>query len=289
MHLSYKYHIIIELNKLSPMLRAIHFSDFHLNKSNLGDWNYFIKDCLLQELEKINQEQTIDLILLTGDLIDRGGSDFKSISEAFQEFQRNVIVPINTALNFPIERFLVIPGNHDIQKSAEAEWEDLGLRSYFDKPEVVNNFIKNGKEGNYKGFERIKPFKEFESELYKGVSDCQLSCFDSTFRFTIRGKKIGVSCLNSSWRCYDSAKDKGLVLIGDTQIANSFNYIKDCDTKIALIHHPYDWISEIEKTTIHAHLHTNYYVHWSCTRGRNNSADKLRWFTLCKCSSWSID
>lgn len=240
------------------MLRAIHFSDFHLNKSNLDDWKHFIKDSLMQELNALHREQTIDLIFLTGDLIDKGGASFKSIEEAFQVFRKEIIEPITSALDLPIERFLIIPGNHDINKNAETEWEDLGLKKYFDKPEVVNTFIKSAKEGNHKGVERIKAFKEFEGTLYKDVSDCQLSFFDSTFKFTIRGKKIGISCINSSWRCYNSSEDKGSILIGDMQIANSFSFIKECDTKIALVHHPYDWIGEVEKKTIHNHLLTNY-------------------------------
>jgi predicted MPP superfamily phosphohydrolase len=224
----------------------------------LDDWNFFIKDSILKELQEINSETPIDLVLLTGDLIDKGGAEFKTAKEAFVKFKDNVILPITSTLNLPIERFLIIPGNHDLDQKVEPIYVDLGLRTYFDKAETVNDFIKKGKSGTYNGFERVKQFKEFETELYNGVSDCQLSPFDSSFKLNIRKQKVGISCLNSSWRCYDSKADKGLILIGDNQIANSFNYIKDCEVKIALVHHPYDWISEIEKKTIHGHLHTNY-------------------------------
>jgi len=263
------------------MLRIIHFSDFHLNKKALEDWNYFLKNSLLKELKAVNEEKSIDLILLTGDLIDKGGKSFNSIKEAFRLFKENIIDPIIIDLNFPIERFLVVPGNHDLYKNAEEEWEDIGLRAYFNNQDNIQSFIRKGRGGDYKGFERVKPFKEFEKELYFDVVDCQLSCFDSNFIMNINEMKIGISCLNSSWRCYDSTKDKGLVIVGDTQIASANLFLKDCDLKIALIHHPYDWINEVEQKVIHSHLHSHFnlmfigHVHEGDTSLETNFAGSL--------------
>ena len=48
------------------MIRIIHFSGFHLNKKNLEDWNFFIRDSLLNELKRIQEEAPIDMIFLTG-------------------------------------------------------------------------------------------------------------------------------------------------------------------------------------------------------------------------------
>lgn len=263
------------------MLRIIHFSDFHLNKKNLEDWNYFIKDSLLNELTRVQGEAPIDLIFLTGDLVDKGGKDFESIDEAFEEFQKNIIVPILSRVQLPIERFLIIPGNHDLDQKADKEFTDIGLRSYFDSEDKIQSFIRSGKSGDFDGFARIKPFKEFEKKLYAGVKNCELSCFDSNFIIEVQGRRIGISCLNSSWRCYDSKKDKGLIIVGDTQIASAHSFIKNCDTKIALIHHPYDWINEVESKTIHSHLHSSYnlmfvgHVHEGQTSVETNYAGSL--------------
>ncbi len=263
------------------MIRIIHFSDFHLNKKNLDDWNYFIKESLLNELKRIHRDAPIDMIFLTGDLIDRGGDSFDSIDAAFAEFKEHIIKPIISTLGLPIERFLIIPGNHDLNSKADKEYTDIGLQTYFNTVDRIQDFIKTGKEGDYQGFERVKPFKEFEKKLYSGVKDSEISCFDSNFILDIKGTKVGVSCLNSSWRCYDSKKDKGLILVGDTQIANASKFLKDCDLKIALIHHPYDWVSDIEKKIIHHHLHANYnlmfvgHVHEGETSVETNYAGSL--------------
>ena len=39
---------------------------------------------------------------------------------------------------------------------------------------------------------------------------------------------------------------------------NNFKFIKDCQVKIALIHHQLDWVSKIEKGIITSHLNKNY-------------------------------
>ena len=124
------------------MIRIIHFSDFHLNKRNLENWNYFIKESLLAELKTIHDEHPIDLIFLTGDLIDKGGISFSTIKEAFSEFKTNIITPILTTLNLPIERFLIIPGNHDLNKQAEEDWEDEGLKIHLKDSDKIQNLVK---------------------------------------------------------------------------------------------------------------------------------------------------
>lgn len=263
------------------MIKIIHFSDFHLNKKNLEHWNFFIKESLLTELKAIHDRQPIDLIFLTGDLIDKGGQGFATISEAFAEFKTNIITPILATLNLPVERFLIIPGNHDLYKTADKEWEDEGLKTHLKDLDKIQTFIRNGKAGDYKGFERIRPFKEFEKSLYAEIPNSELSCFDSNFILMINGQKVGISCLNSSWRCYDSKKDKGNIIVGDTQIANAHSFIKDCSLKIALMHHPYDWISEVEMKKIHNQLHSNFnlmfigHVHEGDTSVETNYAGSL--------------
>jgi len=124
------------------MLRILHFSDFHLNKKNLEDWNYFIKKSLLDELKKIHEQEPIDLIVLTGDLIDKGGAVFGSIEKAFEAFRENIIEPITHTLGLSIERFLIIPGNHDLNQKADKEFTDIGLRSYFASADIIQDFIK---------------------------------------------------------------------------------------------------------------------------------------------------
>src|SRR5690606_352812 len=48
------------------------------------------------------------------------------------------------------------------------------------------------------------------------------------------------------------------ILLGESQLNDNFLYVKNCDIKIALMHHQLDWLSEIEAKNIKAHISANY-------------------------------
>lgn len=55
------------------MIRILHLTDFHLNNKTLKDWNDFLKDAFFKKLAEVHNEQGIDLVLFTGDMIDKAG------------------------------------------------------------------------------------------------------------------------------------------------------------------------------------------------------------------------
>ena len=81
------------------MIRILHLTDFHLNKRTLRDWNDFYKTSFFEKLNKLHKERQIDLVVFTGDLIDKGGKDFKGVTLALNEFENNIITPILDLLN----------------------------------------------------------------------------------------------------------------------------------------------------------------------------------------------
>jgi predicted MPP superfamily phosphohydrolase len=243
------------------MIRIIQLSDFHLNPKNLKDWNNYIKKALLNKLDNLNKQNEISFIAFTGDLIDIGGKDFDSVEKAFKAFNIEVIKPIITSLNIPIDKFLIIPGNHDVVRSEDSKRDELGSKNFFTSVENISEFINNAiKEENFDGMKRIQAFKNFEKELYKDVEiKHNLTMFGSSFIIDNDGLKIGVACLNSAWRCYDK-HDKGNLLIGEDQLIEQTNYIENTDLKIALIHHPIDMLSDVEAKLILDHLHKDYNI-----------------------------
>lgn len=69
-------------------IRLIHFSDLHL--SLMDDENVInLVHEMTQTLLKLSVQHSIDLIIFTGDMIDRGGKNFQTISEAFECFKKN--------------------------------------------------------------------------------------------------------------------------------------------------------------------------------------------------------
>ena len=60
---------------------------------------------------------------------------------------------------------------------------------------------------------RILDFKKFEKSYYEGTPNLsyQYSNFQSNFKINIDDKSIGITALNTAWRCWDSNTDKGNV------------------------------------------------------------------------------
>jgi len=261
------------------MIRILHLTDFHLNKKTLDDWNEFYKDPFLEKLDTLQALKKIDLVVFTGDLIDKSGKDFGSAADGFTTFYVEIIDSILVQLNLDISRFIICPGNHDINRNADDEIGEDGLKNNLKTSNDVINFInKSNNEKSYTYIKRIKEYKEFEFELYKDIAVEKLhSLFTFSMKFEINGKKVGVSSINSAWRCYDN-EDRNHLLIGENQINDNYKFIKDCEIKIGLIHHQVEWLSEIEKKTIKYHISSNFdlmfsgHVHDTETELVNNKA-----------------
>jgi predicted MPP superfamily phosphohydrolase len=243
------------------MIRVLHLTDFHLNKKTLRDWNEFYKDAFIVSVKEFHEECNIDFVLFTGDLIDKGGKDFESATKAFNLFEQNIINPVIEILGLNVSRFIICPGNHDIVRLADDEIDENGLKTTLTTNEKIVSFIeKSENENSFNRIKRIKEYKEFEQNLYKNIEIEKIqSVFSFSLKCKIGNKTIGISSLNSSWRCYDD-NDFGNILLGENQLNNNYKFIKDCDIKIALIHHQLDWFSEVEKRTINSHIHRNYDV-----------------------------
>lgn len=247
------------------MIRILHLTDFHLDTRTLKDWNNFYKEALFKKLTELNTENPIDFIVFTGDLIDKGGKDFKGATKGFEEFKTHVILPILELLQLEISRFIITPGNHDINRFADSKIDENGLKSTLTTSQEVIDFMEEAeKSKTYRYIERIKEYKDFEFSLYKNIDDEKLhSLFEFSLRFKdVAGKSVGISSLNSAWRCYDD-NDLGNLFIGENQVNSNYKFIKDCDLKIAIVHHQLDWISEVEKRTIHSHINRNFDIVFS--------------------------
>lgn len=241
-------------------------TDFHLNKRTLKDWNDFYKKAFLEKLDDLQKEKTIDLVAFTGDLIDKGGIDFKSsgdtnspATKGFGIFKKEIINEILKKLNLEIDSFIICAGNHDINRFADDEFDENGMKSTLISTEKVIEFIdKSDKENSFKRIERIREYKNFETELYRAITTNKVQ---SLFKFSlvkeINGIKVGISSLNSSWRCYGDDDFQNL-LLGETQLNDNYKFIQDCEVKVALVHHQLDWLCSFERKTIKSHIQKDY-------------------------------
>lgn len=242
---------------MTKKLRILHLSDFHLNQDTLKDWNLYLKDALIDKVKASPNGHNIDLVAFTGDILDRGGTAFQNEKEAFSLADKNVFQPLLDSLSLGRDRFFIVPGNHDIQREKDLERDELGLRSYFEKDQKnIRKFI-NESEDAFDGIKRIQAYKEFENDFYSNVNLSLIGKFSSSFIVELGKKTVGVVCINSAWRCYDNS-DHGRIIVGMDVLAKHSKRLENCDLKIALMHHPLDSISHMERDVISSHLSSQF-------------------------------
>lgn len=244
-------------------MRILHISDFHLDKSTSIDSQRQILDPLLKTILKIHEQQPIDLVFFTGDAVNMGGVSYGGVKNALSEFKSIFVDPLLGKIRLEGDRFFFVPGNHDIDRGADSVILEKGIEDTLITTEKVNEFLTNPE-----GIQRIAPFKDFEKEYYKNINHIEksLSQFQSTFKFEINGNMIGIACLNSVWRSYDRKiedGDKGKLWLGEKQLLDAVDNLKDCTIKIALCHNQVDWLNQIDSKVATKILRTHFNLFFS--------------------------
>lgn len=232
-------------------IRILHLSDLHLI-NNSEHVNSLLTN-LFNSMEQLGQDCDIDLVIFTGDMINKGGSSFGSISTAFSAFEELVIAPILEKLNLTKERFILIPGNHDTENDKSKTFIKEGILREFphdNKASIIT--IKNLSQNGYPEMlkARTKAFKEFKYTYYADTlkNDYQYSDFESNYKFHINGHTVGVTGLNAVWLC--GLDDDKEFYLGADQIVNSQAFLNDCDIKIIASHISYESLTEGERRSV---------------------------------------
>ncbi|MED0993656.1 metallophosphoesterase [Bacillus nitratireducens] len=257
-------------------MRIVHISDFHLDSSSIEDLRNYIIKPLKADLLEFHNNREIDLILFSGDMVDKGGASFnRDTMLAFYTFQEEVIEPLMKNIGLPLERFFMVPGNHDVNRNLDSEVLELGLSTFLHSSDKVNTFIDSE---DTSGISRVLPFKEYEKEFYQDFSgELKLSNYQSAFKLQIKDIAVGITCFNSSWRSYDSDTDFQKIIIGERQITRARDVIQDCQIKIGMVHHPLDELALFESKQIQQMIMKDYdillcgHVHEGSSWAKTNS------------------
>lgn len=240
-------------------MRILHFSDFHLDKTpiNIGKSQKLLNS-IINTIKPYHEAHQIDLIIFTGDMVNMGGKSFTNILQGFQTFENLIINPLLEALNLGKERFVFCPGNHDIDRNKDNKYSEVGLTEQLKNDKSLDEFYEDPKSLDV--MKRISDFKEFEKKYYEKCDNIsyKFSNFQSNIKININDKLVGITALNTAWRCWDSGTDKGKILMCTRQISDSEDFLKDCDIKIAISHHSYTWMNNFEVLNLEKFITQDY-------------------------------
>ena len=232
---------------MGKSLRILHFSDFHLNGNKLQQAEHVL-DFMLKALLEINNEKVIDVIIFSGDFLEKGGEGFQhDILNGLNVFKEKILTRITSSLGLPLSRVIFTPGNHDIDRSKIDEFAEDGIELRANSNKDVISLIE-GKTSHVTS--RAASFKEFEKKYYEDCEDIEYthSDFNSQIILTIDGLNIGFTSVNTIWRC--GVDDANKIVMGINQlIENPINH-KQLDLKIAVTHYPIDHLKEFERKDV---------------------------------------
>ncbi|KAF5411968.1 MAG: 3',5'-cyclic adenosine monophosphate phosphodiesterase CpdA [Candidatus Methanophagaceae archaeon] len=223
-------------------IEILHLSDIHFKKKK--DDKTFRKDVKNKMLAIIKQhidENNLDLdfVAVTGD-IAFSGKEYEEAKSFFEELKS--VLPQKTT-------FLVVPGNHDVDRDKVDEiWplHDIVIGK------KTSKFLENKKKVKEYVNAKFEPFRRFVNELNP---DLYRSEDDYFWVKNFEDKNVSFLGLNSCWAS-ENNNDRFNITLGYPQVMKALE-ISTISNKILLMHHPSDWLYEQDFNKSHGELFKN--------------------------------
>ena len=224
-------------------IRILHISDLHYEKNNEN-----IERIIESFFNDITKLEKIDLVIFSGDLVQRGEK------KLFSEVKENFIMPLLEKLTLTINDFFIVPGNHETNRKKIDDYEfELKQSLNDEKLRKIFNFSDSGLF-----FKKLEDFNRFKKNL--GQESTVLNKIYSVHNREIKGKKLAISCLNSSLFCRknDNEIDEGNLILSEYQINETIKKIRESDIKICVFHHGLNCLKLEDRNNVENILYKNY-------------------------------
>lgn len=239
-------HLEVKMNGLT----WLHLSDWHQRENEFDRQvvlGALLKD--IQERAEISPDlEKIDFVIFSGDVAYSGKS------EEYRTAKEQLFQPLIEACELNPSQLFIVPGNHDLDMDVFRFYP-----RYLSKPLTSEAEIQSWLMDNSRRSQLFEPFRAFV-HFVKDCTSQEGPDYANVRRWQIGGKKIAVLGLNSAWMCGRNKNadgminDKGFVLVGEPQIQNYIEEIADADIKIAVLHHPFDWLAEFDLNQVERRL-----------------------------------
>jgi formylglycine-generating enzyme required for sulfatase activity/predicted MPP superfamily phosphohydrolase/energy-coupling factor transporter ATP-binding protein EcfA2 len=222
-------------------LAWLHVSDFHL--SDKGSYNQeVILRSLVESVKRLRGEGHVpDLIFATGDIASRGNAKE-------YEFATKFFDDLLDAAGLNRDRLFIIPGNHDVDRKT-----GKFLARTLDTKDDADEYF--GTETPLPHLTlKFHAFSEWYDSYFNTIRSFPTNTTCSPVEIlTINGMRLAVLPLNSALFCIGK-DDHQKLFIGRRCLDAAKKQLAAVDLTIALIHHPLDWLCQVERANIKAAL-----------------------------------
>nr|VFJ45519.1 MAG: Calcineurin-like phosphoesterase [Candidatus Kentron sp. FM]VFJ49206.1 MAG: Calcineurin-like phosphoesterase [Candidatus Kentron sp. FM]VFK10023.1 MAG: Calcineurin-like phosphoesterase [Candidatus Kentron sp. FM] len=237
-------------------LTWLHLSDWH---QKVGDFDQrIVRDALIADIrarERIDPAlEQVDFIIFSGDLA-RGGEKVE-----FKAARENLLEPVLATVGLGPERLFIVPGNHDFPR-ALLDKLPAELRKSPGDNLSVQGYLVDGKRRKL----ALKPFKGYRSFVSRYTKQDSPDYASVLCLATRDGQtKVALLGLNSAWMCartfvrgkggQERSDDERRLVVGEPQIQAALEKTADADIRIAVLHHPFEWLAKFDRGIVEARL-----------------------------------
>jgi predicted MPP superfamily phosphohydrolase len=221
----------------------LHISDLHWRKSQAYGAQ-IVARALLEDLkhrDKIangGELSHIDFILFTGDLA------FAS-RPAEYKLARQFLSELLQIARVRKSRLFIIPGNHDVDREAISPEARSAIKRLKDQQSIDD--LLSSRDTRIASMRRFHSYRRFFNDYLGPYLSFDDKRYFYTKNCTVSGKRVSILGLNTAWASASNA-DRLKLLLGEPQVREALKQTKSADIRIALMHHPFEWLTDFDRS-----------------------------------------
>ena len=231
----------------------LHLSDWHQRGKDFD--RDVVRDALLEDIRNraaIHADLAkIDFVIFSGDVA------FSGQSEEYQVALKQLFTPLLKATGLRRSRFFFVAGNHDFDEG-ELNYLPDDIRQTFTIEAQVQGWLTDSKKRNH----MLKPFMAY-TDFVREFTGQDQPAYASIRSFAVDGKQVALLGLNSALMCRRNKDAKGEVndqsflIVGEPQLYEPLKKIAKTKIRIAVLHHPFDWLTDFDRDRVENSLIQN--------------------------------
>jgi predicted MPP superfamily phosphohydrolase len=237
----------------------LHLSDLHFRVSSTYDSNIVLEAMLRDVAKRIRDDHLQpDFIIISGDIAFAGRPEEYALAQRFLD-------DLLETTGLPKKCLFLVPGNHDVDRSIISPLA-AGATAILNNRGAVNDFLVSAADRALV-FQRFHNYQHFVS----GYLGKQHLSFNDEHYFYVRcvevaSLQVAILGLNSAWLSA-SDSDRNQLVLGERQVRTALGQAGDADLRIAVMHHPFDWLRDFDRADVepllrydcdyilHGHMH----------------------------------
>jgi Effector-associated domain 1/Calcineurin-like phosphoesterase len=232
----------------------LHLSDWHQGSEAFVEYQKseaFDRELLSKRLKQdiLNRTRISDDLAKIDFFVFSGDVAFSGQKVEYQAAIEQLFTPILEATGLDKSRLFIVPGNHDLDRR-KFQYLPVALTRPFSKDAEVNQWLKDS-DREYV----LNPFKAYY-QFINDYTNQNHPTYASIVKLDIDAKKVALLGLNSALMCgrnkfikdgKEEVDDYGKLVVGEPQLVDGLDQIGEADVRIAVIHHPFEWLMPFDR------------------------------------------